>query len=310
MAVLLQYRRDRADRWEAALRQAMPGERVLVWPDVPDPDAVELVVTFVPEPGTLRAFRNLRLIAATGAGVNAMLDPSIEMPSGVPLVRLVDPELTDAMRQYVLATVMRHFRQLDQFEAFQRERRWVQLPRPDIRSFVVGLLGLGVLGTAAAELLRIVGFPVVGWSRREKSVPGVDCCHGPEGLKRLLDRTLCLVCLLPLTPATAGIIDANLLCQLPRGAYVINAGRGGHLVDDDLLAALDSGQIACATLDVFHDEPLPEGHPFWTHPRVTITPDIASLTVPESAALRIAENLRRLRSGEPLLDLVDPDSGY
>lgn len=310
MAVLVHYRQDRVARWVEALRIALPEEEIRTWPEAGEPASVEAVVTMNPEPGVLDRFPNLRFIAATGAGVEKLLDPDAGLPPGVPICRLVDPELTRGMAEYVLTAVLRYHRQFEQYEAFSRERRWNPLPWPSPSDRPVGFLGLGVLGTAAAELLTRHGFPVLGWSRSPKRVAGVRCEHGEEGLARLLHEARILVCLLPLTPETRGIVNRDLLSHLPLGAHFVNAARGAHVVDTDLMAALDSGQLAHATLDVFHDEPLATDHPFWAHPRITVTPHIASLTVPESAARRIADNLRRARAGEPLLDLADPRRGY
>lgn len=310
MAVLIQVRADRAQRWAQAARDAMPGVEVRVWPEDGDPAEIEAVITAAPEPDSLLKYPNLSFIATTGAGVNAILEPGRRLPEGAPICRLVDDELTRGMAEYVLTTILRYHRQLDQYEAFQREVRWNPLPWPEPAKRRVGILGLGVLGITAAGQLRHAGFSVAGWTRRPKVVDGVIGHHGPAGLDAMLPRTDILVCLLPLTPETAGIINARTLARLPRGSYVINTARGGHVVDADLLAALDSGHLAHATLDVFHEEPLPPDHPFWRHPGVTVTPHVASLTVPESAARRIAENLRRSRTGAPLLDVVDRKAGY
>lgn len=310
MAILVHYRPDRAARWVEALRSALPDEEIRTWPETGDPVSVEVVVTMDPERGALDRFPNLRFIAATGAGVEKLLAPDAGLPSGVPVCRLVDPELTRGMAEYVLTAVLRYHRQFEQYEAFSREQRWNPLPWPSPADRPVGFLGLGVLGTAAAALLVRHGFPVMGWSRSPKQIGGIRCEHGAEGLARLLPEARILVCLLPLTPETRGIVNRDLLSRLPSGAHFVNAARGAHVVDADLLAALNSGQLAHATLDVFHDEPLPTDHPFWAHPRITVTPHIASLTVPESAARRIADNLRRARAGEALLDLVDRQRGY
>lgn len=310
MAVLVHYRQDRADRWVEALRTVLPGENVRCWPDVGDAAAVELVVTMAPEPGVLECFPNLRFVAATGAGVEKLLGSASALPADIPVCRLVDPELTRGMAEYVLTAVLRYHRQFDQYEKFSREGRWNPLPWQEPAERTIGVLGLGVLGRATAELLASRGFPVLGWSRSPKDIPGIRCEYGRGGLQRLLPEARILVCLLPLTAETRGIIDANLLSCLPRGAYIINAARGAHIVDRDLLAALDDGQIAHATLDVFSEEPLPPDNPFWAHPRIIITPHIASLTVPEYAARHIAENLRRARAKEPLLDVVDRGRGY
>lgn len=306
--MLIYDRTERAARWADALGAVLPGEDIRVWPEAGDPADVEVVVTTAPEPGLLRRSANLRFVAATGAGVENIL--AADLPESVPVCRLVDPELTRGMAEYVLAAVLRYHRQFEQYEALGRERRWHPLPWPRPAERPVGILGLGVLGTAAAAALSAHGFPVLGWSRTHKAVPGLRCLHGAEGLRRMLPECRVLVCLLPLTAETRGIVDADLLARLPSGAHLINAARGGHVVDADLLAALERGQLAHATLDVFREEPLPSDHPFWTHPKITVTPHIASLTVPESAARRVAENLHRARAGEPLLDVVDRAKGY
>src|SRR5581483_5227165 len=196
------------------------------------------------------------------------------------------------------------------YERFQRERRWKKRATPDIATRRVGVLGIGEIGSACARAVAALGFSVAGWSRTAKHIDGIETFAGAAALPAFLARTDILVCVLPLTAGTRGIIDAKLLAALPRGAYVINIARGAHVVDADLLAALDSGHIAGATLDVFAPEPLPPEHPFWTHPKVLVTPHIASLTNPETASEGIAENLRRLTTGRPLLHLVERDRGY
>lgn len=310
MALLIQYRADRVRRWVQALKSVMPDLDVRVWPDDGDPNEIDAVLTFAPEPGSLKKYPNLKLIASTGAGVDLLLDPSRDLPDGVPIVRLVDEELTKGMAEYVLATVLRYHRQFERYEQFQREGHWQQLPWLDTTKRTVGILGLGVLGSAAAKVLHCAGFSVGGWSRRPTSLAGVECYHGPDDLVPFLGRTSILVCLLSLTPATEGIINRRTLAALPRGAYVINPARGGHVADADLIAALDSGHIAHATLDIFRTEPLAPDHPFWRHPKITVTPHIASRTVPEAAAAKVIENVRRAREGLPLLNLVDRRERY
>jgi glyoxylate/hydroxypyruvate reductase A len=310
MAILLQYRADRVEPWRAALRAALPGEEVRVWPDHGPPGEVEAIVTFAPEPGSLLGFPRLRFIASTGAGVDVLLDPSRRLPAGVPVLRLVDPNLTRDMALYVLAVVLGYFRQLDLYAAQQRAREWRQLPRPVQSGFAVGVLGLGELGQAAARLLLRAGFRVHGWSRTPRPVPGVICHAGEAGLHDMLPKVSVLVVLLPLTPSTRGLLDAPLLGRLRHGARLVNAARGAIVLERDLLALLESGRIAHATLDVFAEEPLPPAHPFWRHPRVAITPHVAALTDPASAARQLAAQLRRARGGEELLHRADPVRGY
>jgi glyoxylate/hydroxypyruvate reductase len=193
---------------------------------------------------------------------------------------------------------------MPEFEAAQRERRWIKPRPPNTDERRIGILGLGALGQDAARRLVELGFPVAAWSRAPKCVDDVELFHGSAQLKAFAARSDVLVCLLPLNDETRGIIDARLLAAMPRGAFVINPARGGHVVDADLIAALDSGHIAGATLDVFHTEPLPSGHPFWTHPKVTVTPHIASTTNARSSVPQIVENIRRVRAGKPLLNRV------
>jgi glyoxylate/hydroxypyruvate reductase A len=228
----------------------------------------------------------------------------------LPIARLVDENQTAGMTQYVLASVLRYHRQLDVYARLQAERVWRELPHVDACDRRVGILGMGVLGTDAAIALNRLGFDVAGWSRTPKGVPGVASHHGAAGLPALLARTDILVCLLPLTPATEGILCRELFEQLPRGAWLVNAGRGRHLVEEDLLAALDEGLIAGATLDVCRDEPLPPHHRLWSHPKITLTPHIATSATPRTAAAQIAENVRRAREGLALKNQIDRAAGY
>lgn len=301
---------DDPETWTAALKRRMPELAVRVWPEVGNPAEIDVALVWRYPQGDLKRYPNLKLIYSLGAGVDHILDDP-DLPAGVPLARIVDPAgLTAGMTEYVLLSVLRYHRHLPDYERQQRERRWKKLPIPIAARRRIGILGLGELGRDAGMKLAALGFPVAGWSRSPKSVPGLESFAGETMLPAFLARTDILVCLLPLTPTTMGIINARTLSLLPRGAYVINAARGGHVVDSDLIAALDSGQIAGATLDVFHTEPLPQDHPFWTHPKVTVTPHIASTTNPETAGEQIIANIRRLIAGGPLLHLVDRDAGY
>jgi glyoxylate/hydroxypyruvate reductase A len=310
MSILIHHKPERADRWREALRRELPGVDIRVWPDTGDPEDVEVVVTSTQPPGPLTHFPNLRFVAATGAGIDGLLSAFAKASPGVPICRLVDEELTRGMAEYVLAAVLRYHRQFDVYAEQQAECRWNQLEWPMPDRCRVSFLGLGELGLASARLLAMFGFRVSGWTRSPRSVAGIDCFVGADGLLRMLAQTDILVCLLPLTRQTSGIVCARLLEKLPRGARFINVGRGGHVVEADLLRALETGHLAHATLDVFTEEPLPADHPFWVHPRITVTPHVASLTKPESAAAKIAANLKRSRAGEPLLNLVDLSRGY
>ena len=310
MAVLLSTDPAAMEEWRAALLAEDPGLDIRLFPDAGDPAAIEAAVVWTShDMAELRRYPNLRLIVSMGAGVDHLLRPP-GPPPGVPVARLKDARLTQGMTEWVLLNVLRFHRQDPEYRSLQAERRWEELPAPDTASRRVGILGLGELGGAAAAALLALGFPVMGWSRAPKRLPGVECLHGPAGLDTLLGRSDVLVCLLPLTPETRGILDRRAFGLLPRGAYLLNAARGGHVVQEDLLAALGNGQVAGAALDVFEPEPLPPDHPFWAHPRVVMTPHAASITVPSSAAPQVVENLRRARSGQPPINLVDFGAGY
>jgi glyoxylate/hydroxypyruvate reductase A len=261
-----------------------------------------------PPPGELARYPNLKAILSLGAGIEGLIaDPT--MPE-VPIARMVDPSLTSTMAEYVLLAVLRHHRGFDRFERAQRERRWEFSLPPQPSDRQVGIMGLGELGAAAARLLLAHGFPVAGWSRSPKALDGVTSYAGHGELHSFLHRTDILVCLLPLTAETRGILDAETFDALPHGASLINVAGGAHLVEQDLLAALDSGHLAGATLDVFTDEPLPPDNPLWQHPKVLITPHIASYSVPAIAAAGVVDNIRRARAGQPLNHQVGRQRGY
>lgn len=307
MAVLV--RSDSAEPWKAELRKQFPDLEVRIWPAIGDPRDIDVAIVWKPQSGLLASLPKLRLIASLGAGVDHLfVDP--ELPRHVPIVRLVDPYMTEAMSEYVLTQVLRLHRQDLAYLTQQRAGVWREHPQPNAAERRVGILGLGTLGRDAARKLAVMGFQVAGWSRREKRLPGIESFHGEGGLEALARRSEILVCLLPLTPDTDGILDRRLFARMPRGGAIVNPARGGHLVEADLIAALDGGQLSAAVLDVFREEPLPADHRFWSHPRIIVTPHVAAATNPATAALVIADNLRRLYQGRPLLNLVDPQRRY
>ena len=307
MAVLV--RSDSAEPWKAELRKQFPDLEVRIWPAIGDPRDIDIAIVWKPQSGLLASLPKLRLIASLGAGVDHLfVDP--ELPRHVPIVRLVDPYMTEAMSEYVLTQVLRLHRQDLAYLTQQRAGVWREHPQPNAAERRVGILGLGTLGRDAARKLAVMGFQVAGWSRREKRLPGIESFHGEGGLEALARRSEILVCLLPLTPDTEGILDRRLFARMPRGGAIVNPARGGHLVEADLIAALDGGQLSAAVLDVFREEPLPADHRFWSHPRIIVTPHVAAATNPATAALVIADNLRRLYQGRPLLNLVDPQRRY
>jgi glyoxylate/hydroxypyruvate reductase A len=244
-----------------------------------------------------------------GAGVDATLK-TLALPAGIPLVRLEDAGMGRQMEEYVAWAVLRYFRRLDDYAAQQARAEWkVHAPRRHAE-FPVGVMGLGVLGTRLATMLRSLGFPVLGWSATAKTLEGVQTFAGSAQLDAFLRATRVLVCMLPLTSGTAGLLNRDTLGRLPQGAYLVNVARGGLVVDDDLIALLDSGLLAGATLDVFHAEPLPSGHRFWSHPKVFITPHSSALTVVEDSVAQVAGKIRALEQGRPITGVVDPGRGY
>lgn len=310
MAVLLSTKATTMETWRDALLALDPSLEIRLFPDAGDPADIEAAVVWTShDMAELRRYPNLRLIVSMGAGVDHLLRPP-GPPPGIPVARLVDRMLTTQMGEWVLLNVLRFHRQDLEYRALQREKIWRELSAPVTAERRIGILGLGELGTHAAGLLRGLGFPVMGWTRRPRQVAGIETFHGEDGLAAMAARSDILVCLLPLTPATRGLVGSKLLAQLPRGAFVINGARGAHVVDADLLAALDSGQVAAAALDVFDPEPLPADHAFWAHPRVIMTPHAASITIPSSAAPQVVENIHRARAGQALINLVDFGAGY
>jgi glyoxylate/hydroxypyruvate reductase len=309
MALLFRSSVDSAARWSGQLGRLMPGLEIRIWPDIGDPAEIDYALVWRPEPNLLAALPNLKLILSLGAGIDHILrDP--HLPPGVPIVRLVDPYLTQAMSEYVVLQVLRLHRHDLDYRAQQQAAIWRELPQKNAGERPVGILGFGEIGQDAGRKLAALGFPVSGWSRRERTVAGFATFAGPAGLPQLLAQSEILVCLLPLTGETQGILNARTFAALPRDAGLINAGRGAHLVEEDLIRALDSGQLSAAALDVFREEPLPPGHPFWRHPRILVTPHIAGITNPATAAPIILDNIRRFEEGRPLLNLVDPQVGY
>lgn len=309
MTLIIKPDLEHTRSWNDVFNEVMPERECRDWASPGDIADIEYAFVWAPEPGALRSFPNLKCIFSIGAGVDHLLkDP--DLPDGVPIVRMVEPELTQGMTEYVTMHVLRCHREVPALEQQQRDRVWHELIAPTAPSRKVGLLGFGVLGQDSARVLHALNFDLASWSRTPKQVEGVQSFHGPEGLDPFLARTEILVCLLPLTAETEGILDRSLLAKLPRGAWLINAGRGGHQVEDDILEALDSGQLSGAVLDVFRTEPLPADSPFWSHPKVTLTPHIASVTQQRSAIEQVVANIRRIEGGEAPLNTVDRALGY
>ena len=309
MALLFFSTVDSAARWQAALARLDPTLAIRIWPEIGDPREIDHALVWRPPPGLLASLPNLKLILSLGAGVDHVLsDP--QLPRHLPLVRLVDPYLSDAMSEYVALQVLRlHRRDLD-YQEQQRVGDWRELPQRIASERRVGSLGFGEIGQQAGRKLAALGFPVSGWTRNERKIAGFVTYAGATGFDEMLAGTEILVCLLPLTPQTRDILCTRTFAALPRGAGLVNAGRGEHLVEEDLIPALEGGQLSAAALDVFREEPLPPDHLFWRHPRILVTPHIAGITNPLTAAPIVLDMIRRLEAGRPLLNQVDPTRGY
>ncbi len=314
MSVLLAATGWDVSPWRRRLRALLPDRPVLTPQELTDRAAVRYAVCWRHEPGALADLPHLRAIFSLGAGVDHLFEDP-ELPE-VPIVRVVDPDLTARMSEWVVLHALLHLRQLRRYERQQRERIWDDDDdQPAAGQVRVGIMGLGELGRDAARKLKAIGFDVAGWSASAKSEPGIACFHGPDGFDSMLAGTDILVCLLPLTEATRGILDLGLLAKLARdgrlgGPVLLNAGRGALQVEADILAALDAGVLKGASLDVFATEPLPRESRLWTHPAVFVSPHNAAISTPDAVARSIAEQIEAFERGEPLRNLVDRKRGY
>jgi glyoxylate/hydroxypyruvate reductase A len=297
--------------WQAHFAEAAPHLDVRLWGDPAVADAdVAYVLVWEPEPGRLAAMPNLRLVLSSAAGVDHIVsDPA--WPAHLPLVRMGAEETAQRMGEFVCLACLMLLRDMKRIAAAQLAQVWDNFETrrcaPEVR---VGVMGLGNLGARSAAMLAGLGFAVGGWSRTPKAMSGIECFAGEADREAFLRRSDILICLLPDTPDTRGAIRADTIALLPPGAAVVNAARGGHVVFDDLVAALDSGHLSGAVLDVFTEEPLPPGHPAWTHPCITVTPHVASMAGRRARAHYVAEVIRRFEAGEPLPNVYDPARGY
>jgi glyoxylate/hydroxypyruvate reductase A len=313
-AILLAITGWDPQEWDTRFRALAPERDIRLWPNrVGDPADVAYAAVWKPPRGLLAQFANLQVVFSLGAGVDALTcDPALPP---VPLVRIVDADLTMRMTEYVVLHVLMIHRRQRRYDAQQRQRVWNELPQPAAHEVAVGVMGLGVLGGAAATALARLGFQVAGWSRTEKRIDGIATFSGPAGLEAFLARSEILVCLLPHTPATDRILDRALLRKLKRdgalgGVHLINAGRGRLQVEADILAALEDGTLAGTTLDVFGEEPLPPTSPFWRHPKVTVTPHAAAASVPNALVGNVVRQIARFERGEAMENVVDRAAGY
>jgi len=299
--------------WVAAIRAGDPDRPLQVWPDIADPSQIAYALVWEPQAGLLSRLPNLRVIFSLGAGVDLLLAQP-DLPD-IPIVRVVDPDLTQRMTEWVVLQVLIHHRQQRTYDRQQAARVWKELRQPAARDVRVGIMGLGVLGRDAATVLRRLGFNVAGWSRRPADIENITYFYGRSALDRFLERTDILVSLLPLTPETKGILATPLFEKLARdgalgGPVLINAGRGGLQVEADIVSAIKRGVLVGASLDVFEREPLDLGSPLWALPNVIITPHAAAASAPTALIPPILDQIRDFEAGKPLQNVVDPIAMY
>ena len=309
MAIVLIRQDGKIDVWKNALLKADPNLKVYSYLEEHPKEEIKMALIWKHPEGSLATYPNLQCIASAGAGVDYIFEDA-SVPSQVAITRVVDPYLASDMSEHVLAAILAELKNFNTYKLQQTQDDWKPKDYRRIGDVTVGIMGLGELGALTAMDLVKAGFTVQGWSRSENSLEGVIPFSGDTELKVFLKGCDFLVCLLPLTPETTGILNRGLFTKLPQGAYVINVARGGHLVDDDLLEQLDNGHLSGACLDVYHQEPLPTSHPFWKHPKIFMTPHYASVSDTNSVVPQILINYKNLSEGKELMNVVDREKGY
>jgi glyoxylate/hydroxypyruvate reductase A len=309
-AIAVAYKSDpvRGAIWHEVFRSELPEASFRVWPQIGAGEEVEYLIAWIAPPDLENVLPNLKVLFSIGAGIDQLNLDAI--PPHVKIVRMLDPDLARGMVEYATFGVLALHRDVPHYVSDQQAGRWSYRPRQQAAERRVGIMGLGVLGCAVAESLKSFGFPLRGWSASPKAIEGMETFSGPEQFGAFLSACDILVCLLPLTDETRGILCRATFEQLPMGARLLNVARGGHLVEDDLISALASGRIDCAVLDVLQTEPPVADHPLLRHPRVMVTPHIASATLPRAAAQRVCRLIARHRAGLPMEGMIDRRRGY
>ncbi|MCG4454402.1 glyoxylate/hydroxypyruvate reductase A [Pseudomonas sp. MMS21-TM103] len=308
MALLYKADPVRGEQWKVLFAEQAPDIEWCAWPDIGDPRKIRYLAAWQAPDDLDTLLPNLQVLFALSAGVD-QLDLG-RLPASLPVVRLLDPGITQGMCEYASFAVLSLHRDMQRYRQQQTEKRWQAHRLVPAHQRRVGVLGLGLQARQIMLTLQPYGFALSGWARSRHHIPGVDCFAGAEQLPAFLGQCDILLCVLPLTEQTEGILDRKLFQQLPRGAALVNMGRGGHLVEEDLLAALASGQLSAAVLDVLQQEPAAPEHPFWHHPQILLTPHIAAMTQPQSAFAVLLDNIRRHQRGEPMLGQIDRQQGY
>ncbi len=309
MSVVIIRQDGKIEEWKLALQLAAPEINFYSYLEDHQKDRIEVAMVWKHPQGIFKEYPSMRYIASFGAGVDFLLqDP--EIPADVKITRVVDPVLASDMSEYVIGALFSFMKNLIHYRSDQIKAIWDPTPYIRIRDLTVGIMGMGALGSCLAKDLYRIGFKVVGWSRSKKNIDFMECFSGEKQRAEFLSKTNALVCLLPLTPETTNILNKPLFGQLPPGAYVINVARGGHLVDEDLIDMINRGHISGACLDVYHQEPLPKQHPFWAHPKILMTPHVASVSDAQAVVPQLLENYFRFKKGEALLNEVSTLRGY
>ncbi len=309
MGIVIIRQDHRLPKWVEAISKAAPGIQIYNYKEAHPTEEVIMAIVWKHPPHSLVGYPNLRCIASFGAGVDFIFDDP-DIPENIPVTRVVDPKLAGDMSEFVLAVILNHLKNLNQYKIDQLAGKWQPLPYRRVEDTRVGIMGMGALGSSLARDLLELQFKVIGWAGSRKNMSNVTVYVGEGEKREFLSQADILVCLLPLTDKTRGILNIETFMALPKGAYVINVARGGHLADNDLLEAVNTGHLSGASLDVFHAEPLGDNHPFWGHPAIHMTPHIASVSDMVSVIPQLLENYTRLLAGKPLLNLVSPVKGY
>ncbi|MEM7380804.1 MAG: glyoxylate/hydroxypyruvate reductase A [Bacteroidota bacterium] len=308
MAVVIIRQDGKIEEWKQKLLEADPALEVYSYLEEHPREKISMAMVWKHPSGILGDYTNLECIASFGAGVDFLFEDKSIDPS-IPITRVIDPFLASDMSEFVIAQILNYLKNIHQYDTDKKESVWQPLPYRRLKDTTVGILGMGELGRALARDLVALGTKVIGWASRAREFEQVKV-YGREELTAFLGQSEILVCLLPLTPTTEGILNRKFFAQLPKGAYVINVARGGHVVDQDILDVIDSGHLSGACLDVYHREPLEKEHTFWQHPKIHMTPHIASVSDIASVVPQLLENYRRLQSGEPLKNEVSKEKGY
>lgn len=309
MAIVIIRQDNKLEAWTSSLKAKAPEIPIYSYLERHPKEEIRMAIVWKQPENTLNQYPNLECISSFGAGVDFIFDDQT-IPENIPVTRVVDPVLASDMSEFVLAVILAHFKNLFSYSADQINGVWHPKEYRRIADATVGIMGMGALGGLLAKDLLRNRFKVIGWASSEKSIPGVDVYLGEKEKNTFLSLSNILICLLPLTPQTSGILNGGLFKKLPKNAFVINVARGGHLVDEDLLEYINNGHLAGAGLDVFHEEPMPVEHPFWKHPKIHITPHIASVSDIDSVIPQLLENYKRMVAGSPLNNTVEGARGY